>query len=389
MHAVHVSTLHPASDPRILHRQCVTLARAGARVTYLGTHGEDCEVEGVQLRSVGRLEAGARGRARALDRVIRGRRVMHAAAELQPDVIHLHDPELLAIVRSLRRRCSARIVFDSHEDSVAHMLQKPYLPRPTRRAAAVSLDLVQRLAVRRLDAVVTADEGVAHRFRRIGAEPVVLHNFVRQDLFDGVQPPESPAHDLAYHGSLPRTYLQTCFAVDDALCRLGRQARWLFVARLIDADQGWAAAEVARRGAEDRFQFHPRVPHTAIAETIVQARLGIIPLPDLPKFHSNIPTKLFEFMALGMPVVLSDLPPTRHFVAAGDAAVAVLPDDAEAYAFAIDELLSDPRRCERMGESGRAQVAGGLNWRAEARKLVALYERLTGETLDHRAEETA
>ena len=383
MHAVHISTLHPAQDPRIFHRECASLAKAGARVTYLGVHGEQRVVDGVELRSVEQLGASAYGRLRLLDRVRRTRLALDEAVALRADVYHLHDPELLTIVRPLKRRSKARVVYDSHEDSVAHMMQKGFIPLPLRRLASRSVALAQKRALRHLDGVVTADRGVAEHFRQLGASPVVLHNFVRQDLFEGATPPDDPPYDLAYHGSLPRFYLETCFAADDELRRRGRFPRWLFVAQLLDCDREWVADEVARREAQDRFEFHPKVPHDEIPGLVTQAKMGIIPLPDRPKYHNNIPTKLFEFMALGMPTVLSDLPPTRRFVSDGKAAIAVQPDDPAAYAEAIDALLSDSRRRRRMGEAGKAKVADGLNWNAEAVKLIRLYEEITGERLGH------
>jgi len=380
MHAVHVSTLHPPFDPRIFHRQCVSLARAGWEVTYLGTHGETGRVDGVRMRSIGRLGQRSLGRLRLLDRARRTRQALRDALALRADVYHLHDPELLTIVRRLKRRSGARVVYDSHEHSVAHMMQKGYIPYPLRKVASRSVALAERRAVPFLDAVVTADRGVAEHFRGHGAEATVIHNFVRQDLFEGADPPDDPPYDLAYHGSLPRFYLQTCFETDDELRRRGREARWLFVAQLIPGDRDWVREQVERRGAAERFEFHPRVPHQEIPSLVTRAKLGIIPLPDRPKYRSNIPTKLFEFMALGMPVVLSDLPPTREFVADGQAATAVRPDDPASYAEAIDALLADPDRRKRMGESGRAQVVGGLNWDAEAARLLALYDRITGGT---------
>ncbi len=381
MHAVHISTLHPAFDPRVFHRECVSLARAGARVTYLGMHGENGIVDGVELRAIGRLGRGARGRMRLADRARRTRRALADALALRADVIHLHDPELLTIARPLARRSGARVVYDSHEHSVQHMLQKGFIPGPLRRVAAGAVALAERRALPHLSAVVTADRGVAEHFRGLGAIPVVLHNFVRQDLFEGVERPAEPAYDLAYHGSMPRFYLETCFGADDALRRRGREVRWLFIGQALERDRDWVADQVRRRGAAERFEFQPRMPHPDIPAAVSRAHLGIIPLPDRPKYHSNIPTKLFEFMALGMPVVLSDLPPTRPFVADGEAAIAVPPDDPESYAAAIDDLLGDPDRMARMGRAGRQKVADGLNWDMEARKLVRLYERLTGESL--------
>jgi glycosyltransferase involved in cell wall biosynthesis len=65
------------------------------------------------------------------------------------------------------------------------------------------------------------------------------------------------------------------------------------------------------------------------------SRFGLIPLPDEPKFHRNIPMKLFEVLAAGKPAVVSDLPPIRDLVEAADCCVFVPAGDKRGYASAI------------------------------------------------------
>jgi glycosyltransferase involved in cell wall biosynthesis len=140
----------------------------------------------------------------------------------------------------------------------------------------------------------------------------------------------------------------------------------------------WLTDELDRRGVRDRFSISGLVPHDQIAREVIKAKIGIIPLPRLPKFERNIPQKLFEFMALQMPVVLSDLPPSRPFVGDSACAITVPPDDYRAYADAIIRLLGDPALRQRMGAEGRKRVEQVLNWEHESRKLIDLYRELLG-----------
>jgi glycosyltransferase involved in cell wall biosynthesis len=163
--------------------------------------------------------------------------------------------------------------------------------------------------------------------------------------------------------------------VAEALRQRGVRARWLFFGRC--PELSWARAEAARRGFADDFTIDDTlVPHSEVAARVLQARIGFIPLPDLPKFQHNLPTKLFEFMALSMPTVLSDLPPSRPFVGDGACAVMVPADDPGAYADAITRLLDDPELRRSMGAEGRRRVEGELNWQRESRHLLDLYAEL-------------
>ena len=373
---VHITTVHRPFDPRIFHRECVSLAAAGYRTTLIAHADHDEERDGVRIVSLGpraeyrRLALGARAR--------RAKAALQAALDERADLYHIHDPELIPTAIALKRRTTARVVYDCHEDNVGYALQKPYIPRPLRRPVSMAVAHYEKRAADRLDAVVTADSGVGERFEQLGARTVTVYNFPRLELFDVSEPIEKTI-DLVYHGSVPAYHLAECFAIDDAVRRRGRTVQWLFFGSLSDIER--ARAEAAARGAADRFLFEGPVPHTRVAHKVATARLGIIPLPDLPKFRHNIPTKLFEFMALRMPVVLSDLPPSRRFVGDGACATMVRPSDAEAYADAILRLLDEPGRRDAMGEEGRRRVEQRYNWDLESRKLVALYESLLEERI--------
>jgi glycosyltransferase involved in cell wall biosynthesis len=225
-----------------------------------------------------------------------------------------------------------------------------------------------------LDAIITADEGVRQRFKQLGSRTEVIYNFPRLDLFSYPDKSIIPKFDLVYHGSLPRYHLENCFSIDDALVRLNKRVNWLLFGSV--ADLPWVQKNINCRQAQERIIIGGMVPHEHVTKKILQARIGIIPLPNLPKFHHNIPTKLFEFMALGMPVILSDLPPSRPFVGDGKCAIMVPADDFHAYAENIISLIETPDLCQKMGEEGQRRVKNIYNWETQAKKLINLYNSL-------------
>jgi glycosyltransferase involved in cell wall biosynthesis len=138
----------------------------------------------------------------------------------------------------------------------------------------------------------------------------------------------------------------------------------------------WLVDELHRRGVQEWFSIGGQIPHNQVAQGVRKAKIGIVPLPDLPKYRNNIPQKMFEFMALRMPFVTSDLPPSRPFVGDGKCAAVVPLGDYGAYADAIIRLLGDRSLRERMGAEGRRRVEAEYNWDVESRKLVDLYAEL-------------
>jgi glycosyltransferase involved in cell wall biosynthesis len=88
------------------------------------------------------------------------------------------------------------------------------------------------------------------------------------------------------------------------------------------------------------------------------------------------PLKPVEAMALGKPVVLSDLPALSELVGADGAGLLVPPGDPAAFAKALAALRDDPERRRVMGEAGRAEVAARRTWSSLARTYRGIYETL-------------
>ena len=74
----------------------------------------------------------------------------------------------------------------------------------------------------------------------------------------------------------------------------------------------------ARLGLANAVKFTGRLPFAEVGRHLQAATVGWIPLEATPKYEKNIPTKLFEYMAYGLPVVSSDLTPVQPYLADGE-----------------------------------------------------------------------
>lgn len=101
----------------------------------------------------------------------------------------------------------------------------------------------------------------------------------------------------------------------------------------------------------------------------------------LPSRYEGLPGAVIEAMALGLPVVASDIPAVRELVEPGANALLVPLDDARALAEAVGELARSPQRREEFGVRSRAIFEECFTIEVSTKKMVALYERLIGPTL--------
>ena len=366
--AVHLTSVHRPFDSRIFHKECRTLLAAGFDVALVAAHDRDEMVDGVHVVPIPKV-------GRRLARFWRsGWDVLRRATELDGDVYHFHDPELIPVGLVLRLR-GKRVIYDVHEDLPRDVLDKAWIPAWLRRVVAAAAGGVEAVAVRCLDAVVWANPEVPRRFPSRSTVRVRNLPVVGELSQEGARPYRSRPYEAVYVGGL--TASRGAREMVEAMADLppGRDAALVLAgefeppelaARLADL-AGWE--HVSAVGWQDR---------AGVARVLSRARVGLVTLHPTPAYPWAYPVKLFEYMAAGLPVVASDFPVWRRVVEGAGCGLLVDPMDPAAIAKAIDWIFAHPDEAEAMGRRGKEAVLTHYNWEAEGRILVALYRRLLG-----------
>lgn len=113
--------------------------------------------------------------------------------------------------------------------------------------------------------------------------------------------------------------------------------------------------EVARRGLRS-VTFTGLVPRSEVRDVMAATDIALVLLRDSPVFRTVLPTKMFEAMAAGRPVVLGVDGEARRVLESSGGGLFVPPQDGGALVEAIRQLASSPERRAALGESGRRYV---------------------------------
>jgi glycosyltransferase involved in cell wall biosynthesis len=124
-------------------------------------------------------------------------------------------------------------------------------------------------------------------------------------------------------------------------------------------------------------RFVPGQAKAEVLEHYQTADVGLVPLRDVPLFSGFIPSKMFELMACGVPIIGSVRGEPANILEKSGAAVLVPPEDPAALAEAILALRRDPERRKQMSLAGRAFVEAHY----DRRKLAAQYEAILTEVV--------
>lgn len=360
---LHLSNVHRVSDPRIRLKQCRTLAAAGAAVTLVA-RASPVDVGGDTVE-IHELEPWS-GRVR---RVVKGfGELLAHARRVEPDVIHFHDPELLALAPLLRRHAPV-VIYDVHESLPDLVLDREWIPASARRPVGAVLRRIEPLLVRACSGAVLVDPSWATRlgsrpWASIGNPP--LRAEARRSERNG---PPAPPH-IVYVGELLAER-----GVHDAVRALGRLPDD-HILTLAGPVAPALAAELRELDDTGRLELPGLLGRDQVLDLLDRASVGLVLLAPVPAYDTAVATKIHEYAAAGLPMVLSSTTAHRRIAGESGAAVVVPYGDLDALVDALIEIH------ERATWLRTAAAAGRLadrtpSWEDdEAGRLVDFYRRL-------------
>jgi glycosyltransferase involved in cell wall biosynthesis len=282
------------------------------------------------------------------------------------DTVVVSSPTFFSIGSAwlLARLKRARLVIEVRDLWPAIFVELGVL---TNRRVIRLLERLELAAYAAADQVVVVSDGFRQNLIERGVPAAKVHtvrNGVALDRF-GSGEPDSLARRTARArlGARPGDCLVLyagTHGISHALSRVADAAALLAgkPVHVAFVGDGSDKARLQRRVAElglRNVTLAPAVPPDEVPGLLAAADICLVPLRDVPLFATFIPSKMFEYLAAGKPVIGSVTgEPAQILREAG--AVVVPPEDSQALAGAITSLATDPGRRAAMGQRGRAYV---------------------------------
>nr|VFK39503.1 MAG: Glycosyltransferase involved in cell wall bisynthesis [Candidatus Kentron sp. SD]VFK44540.1 MAG: Glycosyltransferase involved in cell wall bisynthesis [Candidatus Kentron sp. SD] len=290
-----------------------------------------------------------------------------------PSVFVAHDLPMLSVAKQAAKACGAKLVYDSHE----LFSEQEFSEREKRRWKEV-----EARDIGACDAVITVNQSIAAELQKrydLGTVNVIYNaertpdTLKRTRRFHETFALSSEKKVLLLQGGLlARRNLEVLVTamghVRDASVVLAILGDGPFLRKL--------HARVNSEKLSARVFFHPAVPQNELLQWTASADAGVIPYQAtcLNNYFCT-PNKLFEFIAVGLPILASDLPEIRRIVKGERIGLVGDTSSPQKLAALIDDFFSDkPRYLE--WRHNLLEVRRRVCWEVEEKKLLEIYEVL-------------
>jgi len=291
------------------------------------------------------------------------------------NVVYVHNmPNFLVFAGLIPKIGGAKIVLDVH-DPAAELLaaiRGRDLPPWVQRLASAE----ERVSMSFSDALITVNEPMRRRLATISPRPAaVVMNLPDPGLFVPLEESrDRGSWDwIVYSGSIGHR-----FGLDLVVRVLSLLADDYPSLRFRIIGEGPGLESIARLaedlGVADRVEFRGYAPNSQIPFLLSDARAGISPAREGAFGSLVFSMKVAEYIALGLPVVCSDITTMRYYFS-DDELLFFEPDNEEDLARAIRELLTDPAAAEERAARSRIKL-DKLDWPAQKETLVETVEAL-------------
>lgn len=370
-----LSSMHPADDKRVHHKEAVSLVKAGYDVIHICPDAKgDRMLDGVKVVTY-------TGKRSIAGRLTQLSTLYRLAVDAQADAYHCNEVDSWMVGVWLKISHGKTLVFDSHEIP-SHDFAETRLPRPLRPLAIVMLRGLFQVMLRFTDRIVLAKRSAALDFPHAKVPMVLVQNFTDPDMAGDIETISAAKDDkpitVVHLGAINR--MRGWPEMLDALCQTrNTDIRLSVIGKFGDGSEDEFLAAVKSMNLSHRVDFTPWLPYNEVYAALRRADIGIILFqPVMHSFTHALPHKLFDYMLAELPVIVPDFAiEVADIVNQSGCGVTVDVTDMAAVAGALDRLADDAALRRELGIAGRKAVFETYNWTAEEKKLVDMYAELS------------
>ena len=366
-----LSSVHPATDPRILYKIVPALTPHYKVFCVLpdAVQADQNDVEMIRLPHYPGL----------LARILLTHPVvLWKCLRLRPDLVHIFVPELIPVA-FVFHWLGAKIIYEVQEN----LYKKFEIKKNNNNLIFRLLFQLFDLFARKHFYFILTEDAYLKEYRNLAQSSAVIHNYVSLSFVDRYSATDKPVNPKVpaffYSGviSMERSFDTIIAALILLKKRVPDFQLHLF------GPVRFSEQEAQQLPGYDEVKAHLMFyGYTDLRFILKQAKeciAGIALLKPLADYPDSFTTKLFEYMALKLPVITSDFLLYKQVVETAECGFCISPSDPKQLSKTLEWMISNPEKAIKQGMNGRKSVERSYNWENEQKILLSFYKTVLSQ----------
>lgn len=357
----HITTVHTRYDVRIFHKECKSLSK-NYEVSLIVADGLNNEIKD----SINIFDIGLKQKSRLKRARIDSKKALKKAIELDCDLYHFHDPELIKIGVKLKK-IGKKVIYDTHEDLPRQLVGKPYLHDYIKPSLAWFIEWQENKAAKHFDYIFCATPFIKDRFFKINKNSIAINNFpiIGELHYSSID----KINTFCYTGGITRER-----GIINIVKSLKNNNTELILAGPL-SDQSYLK-EMQALPEWKKVNFVGLVDRDEVGNIMSKSIAGLVTFLALPNHVSAQPNKIFEYMSSCIPVIGSNFKLWKELIVDNECGICVDPENPASISQAMKTLIENPDLAKKMGENGQKAVLNKYNWSVEEKKVKKIYQKI-------------
>lgn len=363
MKVCHVTSLHKRYDNRIFEKQCKSLVEAGFQVTLIvNDHLPSETIDQIEIVSTVKTH-----KSRIHNFLFSTGSILRKALEVNADVYQLHDPNLILLGNTLRKRGKI-VIFDSHESVPDQIKEKVWIPAALRIPISMVYSLFEKHYLKKFAGVISVSPQIVDRLKKINQNTVMITNYPK---IKKAELNRHPTKALCFAGTINAEWnhmeiLDVIQSMEDVTYYLAGPFDPKYLEEL-KKHPGWK-----------KVKYLGMISHKEVQEVYAKSGLGVAlnSSKQLGKIGTLGNTKIFEFMEAGLPFICTDYILWKDILDQYKCGLYVDPKNKREIRDALVYLFDHEEEAIRMGVNGRKAIEEQYNWDHQKVIFLHFYKRI-------------
>jgi glycosyltransferase involved in cell wall biosynthesis len=365
----HLTSVHPPFDIRIFYKECASLANAGFEVFLIAPIQNKENRDGVEIIPI---ELPTSRLKRML--VVTFRMYLMAVKTKSP-IFHFHDPELM-LCGILLKLSGKKVIFDVHENVRLSLISKEWIPKALRGILGMLYFSFERIAILFYDKLILAEESYLKYYPH--KKSIVVLNYPLTKNIEFNEREFLPPFKFVYSGVVhPLRGVWEMLAIIKQLVDSDFNVTLDLIGELRPADlQDKVINYIEANKLGSCVKIHGKVEYSKVSSFLSAADIVFSILQPIPNYKESLPTKIFEYMQHGLPVITNNFPLYKKYVADNYCGICIDFNNIEDAVGRITELLKEREKLMVMAKNGKSVTQNQYNWKSQEIKLLEVYSSM-------------